>query len=93
MPLYWTSLCLNNLLDNAFRHGRAPVRLHVGWRKGKLTLRVSDAGQFTAGRSRQAGMGLGLTIVERVMRRLNGRLMRGGPTTTFTLELPSERKK
>lgn len=93
MPLYWTSLCLNNLLDNAFRHGRAPVRLHVGWRKGKLTLRVSDAGQFTAGRSRQAGMGLGLTIVERVMRRLNGRLMRGGPMTTFTLELPCDRKK
>jgi len=93
LPLYWTSLCLNNLLDNAFRHGRAPVSLHVGWRKGKLTLRVSDTGQLAAGRSPQAGMGLGLTIVERVMRRLNGRLTQSGPPTTFTLELPCDSQK
>lgn len=93
LPLYWTSLCLNNLLDNAFRHGRAPVRLHVGWRRGKLTLCVSDTGQLAAGGSPQAGMGLGLTIVERVMRRLNGRLIQSGPPTTFTLELPCDSQK
>jgi len=93
LPLYWTSLCLNNLLDNAFRHGHAPVRLHVSWRKGKLTLRVSDTGQFAAGCSRQPGMGLGLTIVKRVIRQLNGRLTQSGPATTFTLELPCDSQK
>lgn len=90
LPLYWINLCLNNLLDNAFRHGHAPVRLHVGWRKGKLTLCVSDTGQFAVGCSQLPGMGLGLTIVKRVMWRLNGRLMLSGPATTFTLELPCD---
>lgn len=97
LPLYWTSLCLNNLLDNAFRHGHAPVRLSAGWHQGKLSLRVTDGGQFVAGSlsSPQAGMGmgLGLTIVQRVMRRLNGRLTRSGPPTTFTLELPCDSQK
>ncbi len=101
LPLYWVSLCVNNLLDNAFRHGRAPVRLHAVWHKGKLTLTVSDGGSMATGSltrlrhlcSPHAGMGLGLTIVQRVMHRLHGRLTFTTNPTTFTLELPCDSQK
>lgn len=98
LPLYWSSLCLNNLIDNAFRHGTPPVRLNVFCRQKRLVLQVSDAGVVNARRlpqlrrafSSRAGLGLGLSIVERVSRRLQGKLTLSGPPTTFTLELPYE---
>jgi len=43
LPLYWISLCLDNLLDNAGRYGKAPVRLSAAWCKGWLRLTVADA--------------------------------------------------
>lgn len=98
LPLYWTNLCLTNLVENAYRHGRAPVRLTVGWRLGTLTLQVTDSGrlnvnklpQLLSQRSPQAGLGLGLSIVMRVIKRLNGRLTFSPAPTTFTLELPCD---
>lgn len=100
LPLYWASLCLTNLLENAFRHGLAPVRLVVRCRKERVIFQVIDAGELTAkslsqlrrNMSPQAGMGLGLSIVERVAGRLNGKLTLNGPPTTFTLELPCHAK-
>jgi len=98
LPLYWSSLCLNNLLDNAFRHGKPPVRLCASCRNGRLILEISDGGdlrvkalpQLRRELSSRAGMGLGLSIVQRVTRRLGGKLTLSGPPTTFTLELPCE---
>lgn len=98
LPLYWSTLCLNNLLANAFRHGNAPVRLTVIWTRGWLSLQVSDGGtlsattlpQLLAQHSPRAGMGLGLSIVMRVIARLNGRLTLSPAPTTFTLELPCD---
>jgi signal transduction histidine kinase len=98
LPLYWTSLCLNNLLANAFRHGRAPVRLTVDWDRGRLSMQVSDGGtlavttlpQLLSQHSPHPGMGLGLSIVMRVIKRLNGRLTLSTAPTTFTLELPCD---
>lgn len=98
LPLYWTSLCLDNLLDNARRYGKAPIRLSAVWRQGWLRLTVSDAGmlacyslpQMHGAGSSGSGMGLGLAIVRRVMRRLKGKVRLSGPPTTFTLELPCE---
>lgn len=98
MPLYWVSLCLNNLLDNAFLHGGAPVQLIVSLHNGRLTLQITDSGSLSADRlselrhilSPQAGVGLGLTIVQRVAKRLNGKLTFSTLPTTFTLELPCD---
>lgn len=98
LPLYWTSLCLDNLLDNARRYGKAPIRLSAAWRQGWLRLTVSDGGVLAryslphmhGARVSGSGMGLGLTIVRRVMRRLKGKVRLSGPPTTFILELPCE---
>ncbi|MGY3160916.1 signal transduction histidine kinase [Ewingella americana] len=61
-------------------------------------LEISDGGdlgvkalpQLRRELSSRAGMGLGLSIVQRVTRRLGGKLTLSGPPTTFTLELPCE---
>lgn len=101
LPLYWSSLCLKNLLDNAFCHGLSPVRLTAICRNDRLTLCVTDAGMLKAGTlhtlsnssSRQSGMGLGLTIVSHIAKQLKGQLTLNGPPTMFILELPCDTQK
>lgn len=78
-----------NLLDNAFKHGRAPVRLVVRAAAGQAIVEVSDAGAGVPEAQREAltqafargdaargtpGAGLGLAIVARVAARMGGAL-------------------
>ena len=79
-----------NLLDNAFKHGRAPVRLDLWAQAGGAVVEVSDAGAgvpegqraelvqaFARGDAARStpGAGLGLAIVARVVARMGGRLV------------------
>lgn len=78
-----------NLLDNAFKHGRAPVRLVVRAAAGQAIVEVSDAGAGVPEAQRETltqafargdaargtpGAGLGLAIVARVAARMGGAL-------------------
>lgn len=80
---------LANLLDNAFKHGRAPVELRVWPQDARVVVEVSDAGGGVADAQREAvlqafargdaargtpGTGLGLAIVARVVARMGGTL-------------------
>ncbi len=80
---------LANLLDNALKHGRAPVALAVRYEGGGASVEVSDAGAGVPEAQREAlteafargdaargtpGTGLGLAIVARIVARLGGRL-------------------
>jgi two-component system, OmpR family, osmolarity sensor histidine kinase EnvZ len=78
-----------NLLDNAFKHGRAPVELRIEARRALVVIEVSDAGAGVPDEQREqllqafargdaarntSGTGLGLTIVARVVTRMGGTL-------------------
>lgn len=81
---------IDNLLDNAFKHGRAPVELFVADRgDGFALVEVSDAGEGLPDARREAllqafargdsargtpGTGLGLAIVARTVARMGGTL-------------------
>jgi two-component system, OmpR family, osmolarity sensor histidine kinase EnvZ len=78
---------LDNLLDNALRHGQAPVSVCVAERAGRVSIDVRNAGPaieaadlqrlmqpFERGQTHRptAGSGLGLAIVQRIAQRHGG---------------------
>lgn len=98
LNMYWLGTCIDNLLSNAQKYGVQPITLSVTFTDKKLLLTVADKGKLTAkdwGRLRKpfvshGGLGLGLTIVESMVHRMQGKLTLQGPPTTFILEIPCE---
>lgn len=99
---YWLALCVRNLIRNAFEHGRPPVMVRLELRDDEVSIHVIDAGDAPAGAlkeltrafvrgRRSRGLGLGLSLVAQVMRRLGGRLALGTAPTTFTLRFRKDR--
>lgn len=93
---YWLATCFDNLLRNAQQHGQGAIRVQVEADQKWVRLKIMDQGALTARalpallrpfQSRQ-GMGLGLTIVEAMIRRMGGHLSLSGPPTCFSLVLP-----
>jgi len=90
---------VDNLLDNAVRHGRMPVTL-TGRRTGsRVTIAVRDAGagvdeaiaprlfeRFASGP--RGGPGLGLYLVREIARRHGGEATYEAPGT-FVIDLPA----
>jgi PAS domain S-box-containing protein len=95
---------LDNLLDNAFRHGAAPLTLTGSAPPGQIRIRVTDAGPGVAAellprlfqRFAVAGpsgaTGLGLYLVREIARSHGGEARYHAPTdrrpTTFEISLP-----
>lgn len=95
---YWLGTCVQNLVENAKSHGRAPVTVRLRVDDDALLIAVSDAGTgptlplrslrraFVRG-DHSAGLGLGLHLVDTIMRSLDGTLTLSRQPTTFSLTL------
>lgn len=98
---YWLRICLQNLLNNAFDHGSAPVTVSLSMVADKVQIRVVDSGdcqfssldeitaEFTKG-TQSKGTGLGLNIVRKVVENLKGQLKFEQTPTAFTICLPKQ---
>ncbi len=98
LNMYWLGTCIDNLLSNATKYGVAPISLTASFNDGKVKIVVQDQGPLGKkdwARLRkpfvsERGLGLGLTIVESMIRRMGGTMRLDGPPTTFILEIPCE---
>lgn len=96
--LYWLGTSLDNLISNAKKYGQPSVDIYCEVKNGVLFIKVQDQGMLTEKDwktikkpfSSKKGLGLGLTIVESMMKRMGGKLTLKGPPTTFILEIPCD---
>ena len=102
LDVYWFSICVKNLIENAIFHGKAPVKVELTVNGDSLILRVADHGFSTyktleemlssdrKGKN-STGLGLGLNIVQKIMNEMDGRLTYTAHPTTFTLFLRNKK--
>lgn len=97
LPYYWLGICLDNLLRNALQHGKGEVSITISTNQN-LRIEVMDQGRFPNQfhllvkrlrlNTNHDNMGVGLTIVTRLMKKMRGRLIRYNNPTRYILELP-----
>jgi signal transduction histidine kinase len=81
---------IRNLLENARKHGRPPVKVTVGKSEGKISLRICDSGPGVPEAEREKLFepfyrGLGLSIVRQIARRHGGEARCEGSCFAVTL--------
>lgn len=102
LDVYWFGICVKNLVENALYHGKNPVKVRLETTDEALTLTVVDAGNcpyknlealLSADRSKKpsAGLGLGMSIVQKIMKEMDGKLSYQQTPTTFALFLRNKK--
>ena len=98
LNVYWLGTCIDNLLSNATKYGVAPIELYSNVESGQLVIKIIDQGNLKSSDwnrlkkpfESKSGLGLGLTIVESMIKKMGGTLRLEGPPTTFIMEIPCE---
>lgn len=102
LDVYWFGICVKNLVENALYHGKNPVVVRLETTEEALTLSVIDSGVcpykgldalLSADRSKKpsAGLGLGMSIVQKIMKEMDGKLSYQQTPTTFSLFLRNKK--
>jgi signal transduction histidine kinase len=91
---YWLKMCLSNLVENAFRYGKAPVVIKLYTDEKSIFIEVIDQGEIVFKSIKQLlktkhentkGLGLGLNIVARTLKNLGAELKLKNNPTTFQI--------
>ncbi len=99
---YWLGMCISNLMTNAVKYGQSGVMLRAEVKKRTIQFVVQDQGErlnqmknlrdvlaLSQGnmRSFEAGMGLGLSLIARIIQRMGGKFYFKPLPTRFIVEL------
>jgi hypothetical protein len=99
IDLYWLEICVNNLVINAISHGLSPVIVSIQYNEQskQLSIVVQDQGKLTQKLEEvlvpfhksdsSSGLGLGLLLVQKIIRAMGGDLQLNPSPTTFSLIL------
>ena len=102
IDVYWYGICVKNLVENALFHGEAPVNVSLNYTEEVLELTVTDYGKCPyrnldelthsdRKNKNSSGLGLGVSIVQKIMKDMGGKLLYTQTPTTFTLFLRNKK--
>jgi len=95
---YWLNICIKNICENAFAHGKPPLKVELTALKDSIQISFQDQGnchfatieqmtyEFSKGNSSN-GTGLGLNIVKKVIEEMEGKLTFLANPTRFVLTI------
>lgn len=98
---YWFHICIKNLIENALNHGALPVTVKLRRDGSYLCIDVSDTGKALYSnldeminmkdkKTHSAGLGMGLGIVQRIIKEMKGKLIFNPSPKTFSLYIRSK---
>lgn len=99
---YWLGICLKNLVNNAIEHGKAPVEVAVSRTSSEVIIMVKDQGESEfenldqmksafVKNNKSQGLGLGLNLVNQILKEMGGRLDYKPSPTSFYLVLKEKK--
>jgi hypothetical protein len=102
LDVYWFDICVKNLIENALYHGARPVKVKWSIDSEELILSVMDSGvcnyknldeliSSDKSRKNSRGLGLGMNIVQKIMKEMGGKLIYSQNPTTFSLFLRNKK--
>lgn len=102
LDVYWFDICVKNLIENALYHGASPISVKWEVVDKELILSVIDHGicnfknleeLINSDRSgkNSRGLGLGMNIVQKIMKEMDGKLIYSQKPTTFSLFLRNKK--
>lgn len=93
---YWLAFCIENLLQNALKYGKAPIKVSLKEALRRTSIIIEDEGElldehlksflFEQPRS-QSGLGLGVSLVQKVVREMGYELQIYNRPTRFCILL------
>ena len=99
---------VRNLVDNAYTHGKAPVKVHLSKKEHHVQLRVTDGGNGipdsewervfepfyrAKGKQNVQGFGLGLPIIKKIAESHGATIMiENKPNSAITVTFPASQK-
>jgi signal transduction histidine kinase len=94
----WLELCLKNLVDNSLKHGKPPFLVSLREDPKFFVISVQDHGtpafaslqemsQPFQKSAHSAGLGLGLAVIQKVLKRMDAELVFESAPTTFRIHL------